>query len=135
MNTIGATIKKLRGAKGLTQEELAEATATILANKYGITVNYCSDRKVPDSRGRNICGHTLEDGERIVIVDDLINSGKTVSDRIEKLREIADIKVVALVAIVDRGDGAKFMKEKYDAKTLTVITGDDITSAIERGIV
>ena len=109
--------------------------ATILANKYGITVNYCSDRKVPDSRGRNICGHTLEDGERIVIVDDLINSGKTVSDRIEKLREIADIKVVALVAIVDRGDGAKFMKEKYDAKTLTVITGDDITSAIERGIV
>lgn len=113
----------------------AAATATILANKYGITVNYCSDRKVPDSRGRNICGHTLEDGERIVIVDDLINSGKTVSDRIEKLREIADIKVGALVAIVDRGDGAKFMKEKYDAKTLTVITGDDITSAIKRGIV
>ena len=25
MNTIGATIKKLRGAKGVTQEELAEA--------------------------------------------------------------------------------------------------------------
>lgn len=39
-----------------------------------IGVNYCSDRKVPDSRGRNICGHTLEDGERIVIVDDMINS-------------------------------------------------------------
>ena len=33
----------------------AAATATILANKYGITVNYCSDRKVPDSRGRQSC--------------------------------------------------------------------------------
>lgn len=74
------TIDELMGFK------LAAATATILANKYGITVNYCSDRKVPDSRGRTICGHTIEDGERIVIVDELINSGKTVSDRIEKLR-------------------------------------------------
>ena len=113
----------------------AAATATILANKYGITVNYCSDRKVPDSRGRTICGHTLEDGERIVIVDDLINSGTTIAGRIERLKEIADIKVVALVAIVDRGDGARFMKEQYNAQTLTVINGDDITSAIERGIV
>ena len=59
----------------------------------------------------------------------------TIGATIKKLREIADIKVVALVAIVDRGDGAKFMKEKYDAQTITVITGDDITSAIEKGIV
>ena len=179
MNTIGATIKKLRSAKGITQEELAEAvnisyqavskwenggspdldmlpilanyfgvsidelmgfklaaaTATILANKYGLTLNYCSDRKVPDSRGRTICGHTLEDGERIVIVDDLINSGKTVAGRIQKLKEIADVKVVALVAIVDRGDGAAFMKKEYGAQTLTVISGEDIDSAIKRGIV
>lgn len=113
----------------------AAATATILANKYGITVNYCSDRKVPDSRGRTICGHTLEDGERIVIVDDLINSGKTVAGRIQKLKEIADVKVVALVAIVDRGDGAAFMKKEYGAQTLTVISGEDIDSAIKREIV
>ena len=87
------------------------------------------------ARKKTICGHTLEDGERIVIVDDLINSGKTVAGRIENLKKIADIKVAALVAIVDRGDGASFMKEHYDAKTLTIITGEDITSAIERGIV
>lgn len=53
------------------------------------------------ARKRTICGHTLEDGERIVIVDDLINSGKTVAGRIENLKKIADIKVAALVAIVD----------------------------------
>ena len=113
----------------------AAATATVLANKYGLTINYCSDRKVPDKRGRTICGHTLQDGERIVIVDDLINSGTTVAGRIEKLREIADIKVAALVAIVDRRDGARFMKENYGAQTLTIISGDDISDAISRGIV
>ena len=113
----------------------AAATATVLANKYGLTINYCSDRKVPDKRGRTICGHTLQDGERIVIVDDLINSGTTVAGRIEKLREIADIKGAALVAIVGRGDGARFMKENYGAQTLTIISGDDISDAISRGIV
>ena len=59
MNTIGATIKKLRGAKGVTQEELAEAVnisyqavskwenggspdlemLPILANYFGVTID------------------------------------------------------------------------------------------------
>lgn len=30
----------------------ATATATALFNKYGMTINYCYDRKVEDSRGR-----------------------------------------------------------------------------------
>ena len=63
----------------------AAATAMALAGKYGVTANYCHDRKQPDSRGRILCGHTLENGERVIIVDDLINSGKTVIERIERL--------------------------------------------------
>jgi orotate phosphoribosyltransferase len=91
-----------------------------------------------------LCGHTLEDGERIVVVDDLINSGKTVIERIERLRELADVKVAAVVAIVDRYEkgmesvhdsGAKLLAEKYGAKILTVVSGDDITRAIGQGIV
>lgn len=120
------------------------ATAMALASKYGVTVNYCHDRQVPDSRGRILCGHTPEDGERVVIVDDLINSGKTVIERIERLQEIAKVQVVAVVAIVDRYEkdmkahhesGAKLLAEKYGAKVLTVVSGDDITRAIRQGIV
>ena len=118
-------------------------TAMALANKYGVTVNYCHDRLKPDNHGRFICGHTPENGERIVIIDDLIGTGKTVAERIEKFREIADIKVSAIVAIVDSYEkslddsqnGAKLLSERYGAKILTAITGDDITHAINRGIV
>ena len=63
----------------------ATATVTFLVNKYGITVNYCNDSKVPDSLGRLICGHIIEDRECIIIVEEFIISVKTVADRIKKL--------------------------------------------------
>ena len=122
----------------------AAATAIALATKYGVTVNYCHDRKVPDSRGRNLCGHTLEDGERIVIVDDVINSGKTIMGRIDKIRESADIQIVAIVAVVDRYEkgmesvhesGTEIFAKKYGCKILTVVNGDEIATAIRQGIV
>lgn len=123
---------------------LSVATALALYNKYGVTVNYCHDRKTPDSRGRKVCGHTLEDGERVIIVDDLINSGDTLTARIERLRESADIKIVAAVVIVERYEsgmeayhpnGADILREKYGAQVLSVVNGDDISMAVSRGII
>lgn len=88
---------------GLAYHGIAFSTATACAlfNKYGVTVNYCFDRKVADSRGRIICGHTLNDGDRVVIVEDLISTGLTLCDRIDRLKEVADIKVVAVVVIAN----------------------------------
>ena len=54
------------------------ATAVSLYNKYGITTQFCYDRQIPDDKGRAICGHTLQDGERIIIVDDVITTGRSI---------------------------------------------------------
>ena len=95
------------------------ATACALFNKYGVTTDYCYDRKVPDSRGRIICGHTLQDGDKVVIVDDLMSTGQTICERIDRLKEVADIDIVAVVVIADltdedartQGLGAKLLEE------------------------
>lgn len=52
---------------GLAYHGIAFSTATACAlfQKYGITSDFCFDRKVPDRKGRKICGHTLKDGEKI----------------------------------------------------------------------
>ena len=115
------------------------ATACSLFNKYGITVDYCYDRKVPDSRGRIICGHTLKDGEKVVIVDDLMSTGKTLCNRIERLKEVANIDVIAVVVIADltddearlQGLGAQMLEEKYGAKVYSIITEKDVVKFLK----
>lgn len=115
------------------------ATACALFNKYGVTTDYCYDRKVPDSRGRIICGHTLKDGERVVIVDDLMSTGQTICERIERLKAVADIEIVAVVVIADltdeearaQGLGAKMLEDKFGAKVYSIITDKDVEKVLQ----
>ncbi len=117
----------------------ATAAAAILYTKYGRTCHYCYDRRVADSRGRMLCGHTLKDGERVVIVDDVMTSGVSVEERVEKLRELADIQVAAVIVIINRRNqmpegslsGEERMMTKYGAKVYSLITDEDIEAGVE----
>ena len=118
------------------------ATAVALYNKYGVTTQYCYDRRVPDSRGRMLCGHTLQDGEKVIIVDDVMTTGISVDERIENLRKVADIQVEAVIVIINRGtlakesdNGAKRLEEKYGAKVYSLITDKDIEMTVKKGII
>mgnify|MGYP001807523421 FL=1 len=109
-------------------------------NKYGKTINYCHARQNPDSRGRMICGHTLQAGERVVIVDDGVSTGQSVDRWIEETKKCVDINVVALVTVFARDDmpggiGRHLLEEKYGMKVYSVISDQDIQKALEKGIV
>lgn len=119
------------------------ATAYALFQKYGMTVNYCYDRKVADSRGRMLCGYTLQDGDKVIVVDDLISSGQTLSKRLDNIIELAKVEIAAVVVIADRmicteeqaDIGSRMIEEKYHTKVYSIITEDDIQNALEKGIV
>lgn len=114
------------------------ATACALFNKYGETVDYCFDRKVADSRGRMLCGYTLKDGDRVVIVDDLMSTGLTVCERIDHLQTLANIQVEAVVVIANltsdearqKGYGEQMLQQKYGAKLYSIIDETDIINNI-----
>ena len=114
------------------------ATACSLYQKYGTTINYCHDRQVPDSKGRDICGYTLKDGDRVIIIDDLITSGKSVAERIGKIRQKANVVIEAIVVIANRYDdcseceGQINLKEKYGTKIYSIISHEDIVKAMEK---
>lgn len=125
------------------------ATACALFQKYGVEVNYCHDRKVPDSRGRMLCGYTLQDGDRVVIVDDIISSGRTLSERLDAILNQAKVRIEAVVVIADRmvrqdtegrvgsnaPDGRTLIEGKYHTKLYSIITEEDIAHAMQDQIV
>ncbi|NLO09701.1 MAG: helix-turn-helix domain-containing protein [Clostridiales bacterium] len=130
---------------GLAYHGIAFSSAASIAlyDKYGITTNYCYDRLVPDSRQRIICGHTLEDGERVVTVDDLIFSGKSLYERIERLKELADIEIAAVIVIADfmskneddLKTGSQRIEEMYNTKVYSMVTKEDIQKTIKNEII
>lgn len=112
------------------------STACALYQKYGLTMNYCHDRRVPDSRGRLLCGYTLRDGDRVIIVDDLFTSGVSLEERITQIKENAKVEIAAiLVVVANRSEAIKMLEEKYNTKVISIITNEDIQNAITKKIV
>lgn len=72
-------------------------------------------------------------------MDDLMSTGLTICERIDRLKELADIEVTALVVIADltneeareKGLGTKLVEEKYGTKVYSIITAKDIEVLIE----
>ena len=119
------------------------ATACALFRKYGMTVNYCHDRKVADRRGRKMCGYELQKGDKVIIIDDFMFSGKTLMERMDSILQNLDVSVGGVFVIADRMIqsesnmvyGSKLIEEKYKTKVHSIITEKDIVSAIQRQIV
>lgn len=120
----------------------SSATAFSLFEKYGVTVSYCHDRRVPDRRGRDICGYTPKEGDKVIVIDDMIGSGGSLDARLGVLIEKYGIEVVAVVSIVDAQalregtiSGSEYIRKKYRVKTYTLVSDEDIQAARERLIV
>lgn len=115
------------------------ATACALFQKYGVTADYCIARKTPDSKGRMVCGHSLKDGDTVVIIDDLISTGLSLCERLDHLRELADINIAAVIVIanltndeaLEKGWGSQMIEQKYGVKVYSVITEADIQKTID----
>lgn len=90
---------------------LAVSTAIALGAR-GQDVPYGFDRKEQKDHGEGgwFVGTAPKDGMNVVLVDDVVTSGKSIREAIELLRGAADITVSGVIVAVDRqerGRGAK----------------------------
>ncbi len=117
---------------------LSSATAYALYHKYGLITNYGYDRQQPDSHGRILCGYTLQKGDKVVIIDDLMSSGQTLDERLHRLLQYYEIEIAAIIVIADRKItannqkqvGSEWLAKKYRTKVYSIITDEDIQSAL-----
>lgn len=119
----------------------SSAAANALYQKYNQTVSYCYDRKTPDSRGRNICGYTPKNGDKIIVIDDMIGSGSSLENMFEYLTSELGADIVAVITIIDtqalRDEekmGSAYIQQKYNTKVYTLVTDEDIRAAQARYI-
>lgn len=124
---------------------LAVTTAVALWNNHGKDLNYCFDRKEVKDHGEGglFVGKQLKDGEKVILVEDVMTSGKALREMLPKLEAAAKVNVTGMVISVDRQERAlnsdlSAVQEAYKEfgiKVYSIVTMEDIISAIEEGII
>lgn len=124
---------------------LAVTTAVALWDKHHKDLNYCFDRKEVKDHGEGglFVGKQLKDGEKVILVEDVMTSGKALREMLPKLAQAAKVEVAGMVISVDRQEKAlnsdlSAVQEAYKEfgiKVYSIVTMQDIISAIEEGII
>lgn len=124
---------------------LALSAAVALYEKYGADVNFCFDRKEVKDHGEGgmFVGKQLQDGEKVVIVEDVMTSGKALKEVLPKLRGAAKVDIAGMVITVDRMEKAlnseqSAVQQAYaeeGVKVYSIVTIEDIIEALEEGVI
>ena len=83
---------------------LCTLTAAALSRIYGINVGYCFNRKEVKDHGEGgmFVGWNPKDGDRFVIVEDVISAGTAVREVYPLLKSAADVSISNMIISVDR---------------------------------
>ncbi|MDE5738418.1 MAG: orotate phosphoribosyltransferase [Oscillospiraceae bacterium] len=123
---------------------LAVSAVVALSNKFGIDVSYCFDRKEAKDHGEGgmFVGKKLTDNEKVVIIDDVMTSGKALRESMPKLKSAANVNVTGMVITVDRmekGTGelsaVQEVKQEFGVTVYPIVTMLDIIDAIQKEII
>ena len=110
---------------------LAVTAAASLYRNYGRDLPYCFNRKEAKDHGEGggMVGYKPREGDRVVIVEDVVTAGTAVRETIELFRQVADVKFAALMVSVDRmerGTGEKTtiheLQEDYGIHVFPIVT-------------
>jgi orotate phosphoribosyltransferase len=124
---------------------LAVTTAVSLFSEYGIDMNYCFDRKEVKDHGEGglFVGKQLVDGEKVIIIEDVMTSGKALREMLPKLAQAANVEIAGMVISVDRMErglesslsAVQEVYKEFGVKVYSIVTMADIIDAIESGVI
>ena len=84
---------------------ISVVTAVAYAKIYGKEIRYCSDRKEEKDHGADkgsFLGTKLKDGDRVVMIEDVTTSGKSMEETVPKVKGAADVTIVGLMVSLNR---------------------------------
>ena len=120
---------------------ISVATAIALYRLYGKKVSYCADRKEVKDHGAdkgNLLGHVLKDGEKVIMIEDVTTSGKSMEETVPKVKEAANVEIVGLIVSLNRNEKGKGEKsalkevsELYGFKTAAIVSMKEVIAYLK----
>ena len=124
---------------------MAVTTAVALANHHQKDLNYCFDRKEVKDHGEGglFVGKQLTDGEKVILIEDVMTSGKALREMLPKLEQTAKVEVAGMVISVDRMErglqselsAVQEVYKEFGVKVYSIVNMNDIIEAIEDGVI
>ena len=119
---------------------LAVVTAEAFSRLYGRQVRYSSNRKEAKDHGDAgiLLGSPVKDGDRVVIVEDVTTSGKSIEETFPILKAQGDINILGLMVSLNRMERGKTegmtaleeIHEKYGFSTGAIVTMDEVVERL-----
>jgi len=121
---------------------LAVVTALAYSELYGKEIKYCSDRKEEKDHGADkgsLLGYKINDGDRVVIIEDVTTSGKSIEETYPKIKSQetvpGGIKIVGEIVSLNRMEKApdsdkaalEVISEKYGFPARAIVSMNDVT--------
>ena len=115
---------------------LAVSAAASLYRNYGRDLPYCFNRKEAKDHGEggNIVGYKPQDGDRVIIIEDVITAGTAIRETMPVLKSCADVKVTDMFISVNRCEvgqnpgktAVMEVGEEFGIKVHALVTVQDI---------
>ncbi|MCM1154088.1 MAG: orotate phosphoribosyltransferase [Roseburia sp.] len=119
---------------------LAVATVMALSSLYGKEVRYCSNRKEVKDHGDTgiLLGSKLKDGDKVVIIEDVTTSGKSIEETFPIIKAQADVEIKGLMVSLNRMErgltstksALDEIREKYGFEANAIVTMDDVVTCL-----
>ena len=119
---------------------LAAATVIAIYELYGKEVRYCSNRKEVKDHGDTgiLLGSGLKDGDRVIMIEDVTTSGKSMEETVPIVRAQADVEIRGLIVSLNRcekGKGTKTaldeVSDLYGFPTAAIVTMKEVIEILE----
>ena len=121
---------------------LSVVTAIAYSRLYGKEIRYCSNRKEEKDHGADkgaILGSALKDGDRVVIIEDVTTSGKSIEETYPIVKAQGDVKIVGEIVSLNRMEKASAdcnksaldtITEKYGFPAKPIVTMKEVVEAL-----
>ena len=117
---------------------ISVVTAVAYSQLYGKEVRYCSDRKEEKDHGADkgsFLGSKLQDGDRVIMIEDVTTSGKSMEETVPKVRGAANVEIKGLMVSLNRmevGLGGQMsaldeITERYGFPANAIVSMADVT--------